>query len=158
MSAWANCILMSNALGFHADTGPAVTFKQRLFISIPILCWEISLACSFIMLHLIFNFFDLLIGSHKLLLRCLTTHFLSLHQLTAVTCIYPTRSNNKTQFGKVPSLYTFCQKSYTSCCTLRTPCLAAVELLWYSLGPCVYCHFALLYICLTKTWKISVIS
>lgn len=113
--------------------------SNRGFFSTPILCSEIPLACSFIMLNAIY----LLICS--LDLNCC---FLSLHLLTAVTCLYPTQSNNQTQFGKVPSLYTFRHKSYTSCCTLRTPILAAVELCGmkrpYSLAPCVYRNFALI--------------
>lgn len=80
---------------------PCSDLQTEALFSPPILCWEIDLACSFIMLQFLFIFlFADWISQNKLLLRCLTTLFLSLHLLTAVTCIYPTQSNNNAQFRK----------------------------------------------------------
>ena len=64
-----------------------------------------------------FKHSDLLTGSHKLLL-------LFLYVLTAVTCNYPTQSNNETKFNKVQSLHTFCHHSYIPCCkpSATSPC------------------------------------
>ena len=125
VSTKANRIHTSNALGF------VLTLTlQCFFFSVK----KLALSCSFIILHFkcIFFFFIWFADGiaqpaaqvfDNSLSFSTSTHFSDMH--------LPNTVNNKTQFRKVPALYTLCPQPCPFCYTLCTTSLAAIKLLWY---------------------------
>lgn len=99
---------------------------EALFFLPPILCWEIGLACSFIMLHLkCINVFFI----HRL---DLTSCCSGVWQLAFFLYVYSLQWHASTQHNQIIKHNSERYHYFTtSCYTLCTTSFAAIELLWY---------------------------